>query len=108
MSMEKTKRMSKAVRLARPLPQRTCVGCGTVTSKREMIRVIRTPEGSVLADPTGKKPGRGAYLCAKQECWETGLRKGKLERALKVAVSAADAEALREFARSLGLAEVNA
>jgi predicted RNA-binding protein YlxR (DUF448 family) len=105
---KKTKRMSKAVRQARPLPQRTCVGCGTVTSKREMIRVIRTPEGSVLADPSGKKPGRGAYLCAKRECWETGLRKGKLERSLKVSISVADAEALREFAGSLRLAEVNA
>ena len=106
MSMEKTKRMSKAVRLARPLPQRTCVGCGSVTSKREMIRVIRTPEGSVLADPTGKKSGRGAYLCPKQECWETGLRKGKLERSLKVSITATDADGLREFARSLGLGEV--
>ena len=88
------------------MPQRTCVGCGTVQSKREMVRVIRTPEGSVVADATGKSAGRGAYLCAKAECWETGLKKGRLERSLKVSISASDAEGLREYARNLGLAEV--
>ena len=88
------------------MPQRTCVGCGTVQSKREMVRVIRTPEGSVIADPTGKSAGRGAYLCSKIECWETGLTKGGLERSLKVSISADDAAALREYAGRLGLSEV--
>jgi len=71
-----------------------------------MVRVIRTPEGSVVADPTGKSAGRGAYLCAKVECWETGLRKGRLERSLKVSISAAEAAALRDYAGRLGLTEV--
>jgi len=71
-----------------------------------MVRVIRTPEGSVTADPTGKSAGRGAYLCAKVECWETGLKKGRLERSLKVAISASDAAGLREYAGNLGLTEV--
>lgn len=88
------------------MPQRTCVGCGTVQSKREMVRVIRTPEGPVVADPTGKGAGRGAYLCAKVECWETGLTKGRLERSLKVSISTSDAAALREYAGGLGLTEV--
>ena len=75
-------------------------------SKREMVRVIRTPEGSVVADPTGKSAGRGAYLCAKTECWDGGLKKGRLEHSLKVSISASDAEGLREYARNLGLAGV--
>lgn len=60
-----------------------------------------------MADPTGKAAGRGAYLCARAECWETGLNKGRLERSLKVQVSAADANGLLDFARGLGLIEVN-
>jgi len=106
--MEKTTKMPKNNARPRRLPQRTCVGCGTVTSKREIVRVVRTPEGRVVPDPTGKKPGRGAYLCAKEECWEAGLRKGRLERSLKVTVSPDDAAALREFASALSPAEVQA
>ncbi len=90
----------------RRLPQRTCVGCGTIQAKREMIRVVRTPEGAVLADPTGKKAGRGAYLCRRPKCWETALAKGRLERSLKTGISRECAESLRAFADSLRLAEV--
>lgn len=90
----------------RRLPQRTCVACGAVTAKRELIRVIRTPEGAVQADATGKRPGRGAYLCPKQQCWELAIAKGRLGRSLKVSVTASDAEALRSFASSLGIDEV--
>lgn len=98
--------MSKtAVRVKTP-PQRTCVGCGAVRAKREMVRVVRTPQGTVEADPTGKKAGRGAYLCAQEECWKAGLAKGRLERSLKTSISKADADALRAYAGSLGLAEV--
>jgi len=82
------------------------VGCGAIRSKREMVRVIRTPEGSVAADPTGKKAGRGAYLCAQPECWKLGLAKGRLARSLKVKISNEDADALRAYAESLGFAEV--
>jgi len=82
------------------------VGCGAVRAKREMVRVVRTPQGSVEADPTGKKAGRGAYLCAQEGCWKLGLDKGRLERSLKVKISSEDADALRAYAASLGLAEV--
>ena len=95
--------MPKTILHARPVPQRTCVGCGTVRPKREMVRVIRTPEGSVVADPTGKMSGRGAYLCREASCWKAGLAKGRLERALKTPVSRADLDALSDFASSLGL-----
>jgi len=67
----------------RPVPQRTCVACRVVRAKRDLIRVVRTPDGMVVIDPTGKKSGRGAYLCRRQGCWELGLKRGVLERALK-------------------------
>lgn len=70
--------------MPRKIPQRTCLGCQTVKPKRDMIRIIRTPEGSLLVDPTGKKAGRGAYVCPSIECLER-LKKGKkLEKALGV------------------------
>ena len=83
---------------ARPLPQRTCVGCGTVSAKRGFVRVVRTPEGEVLADPTGKRAGRGAYVCLRQDCWQTAIKKGRLERSLKTKLSQRDIEGLLAFA----------
>ena len=82
------------------------MGCGQVLNKRDMVRVVRTPGGEVMADPSGKAAGRGAYLHAQAECWETGLKKGRLAHSLKVTVSPANADALREYARGLGLVEV--
>jgi len=85
----------------RRVPQRTCVGCGTVTAKRELVRIVRGPDGEVRPDPTGKAPGRGAYLHADRSCWETGLKKKKLERSLNVTLSPASLEVLRAFAAEL-------
>jgi hypothetical protein len=82
----------------RRLPQRSCVACGSTTSKRELVRIVRTTEGSVEADPTGKMAGRGAYVCGHAECWTRAVRKGRLERSLKTTLSARDAEALMEYA----------
>ncbi|MDI3281344.1 MAG: YlxR family protein [Bacillota bacterium] len=67
----------------RKVPQRTCLGCRSVRPKKELIRIVRTPEGSVVVDPTGKRSGRGAYLCPSPDCLERA-RKGKtLEKALE-------------------------
>jgi hypothetical protein len=66
------------------VPQRTCIGCRQVGGKRELIRLIRTPEGSVEVDETGKRPGRGAYLHRRRSCWETALQKELYRRALKL------------------------
>jgi predicted RNA-binding protein YlxR (DUF448 family) len=63
-------------------PQRTCVGCREVLSKRSMIRVVRSPEG-IVVDPSGRISGRGAYLHDRRLCWEKAL-KGSLARALRV------------------------
>lgn len=88
------------------LPQRTCVACGDVTTKRDLVRVVRTPAGAVIADPTGKQPGRGAYLHPRPECWELAIAKGRLERSLHTRISEDDAKALRSFAADLRVAEV--
>ena len=85
-------------------PQRTCIACRTVRAKRELVRIVRTPEGNVQADPTGKKSGRGAYLCRQRACWETLLNSpGRLNQALalETPVSQNDLAQLREFAVTL-------
>ena len=81
------------------IPQRTCVGCRQVLSKRELIRVVRTPEG-ILVDNTGKLSGRGAYLHDSRSCWEKGL-KGSLARALRVELTLEDRERLAAFMSTL-------
>ena len=83
------------------IPRRTCVGCGAIAAKRDLVRVVRTPDGEVLPDPTGKRAGRGAYLCTNQECWELAAKRGKLERSLHTKLSPADVESLRSFWRDL-------
>lgn len=85
----------------RRVPQRTCVSCRTTTNKRELVRIVRTPEGHVEADPTGKKAGRGAYICTQPACWNQALAKGWLARSLKTTMSTEDAAQLREYAESL-------
>ena len=83
------------------VPQRTCVGCGTVTAKRALIRIVRGPEGEVRPDLTGKAPGRGTYLHASRSCWESGLNKKRLERSLNVTLTPASREALSTYSATL-------
>ena len=71
-------------------PQRTCIACRETKDKRDLIRVVRTPAGDFIIDPTGKANGRGAYLCRQTSCWEKGLQKQRLAQALKVNLSAAE------------------
>lgn len=68
------------------IPMRQCVGCRESKSKKELIRVIRTPEEEVVLDATGKKNGRGAYICPDPECLKKAVRSKGLERSLKVSV----------------------
>ena len=67
----------------RKVPMRQCVGCHNMVSKREMIRVIKTSDGEILLDATGKKNGRGAYICNSKECLEKAIKSKSLERSLK-------------------------
>jgi len=93
---------------ARHIPQRTCVGCRTASAKREFVRVVRTPEGGVEVDPSGKRAGRGAYVCAQRSCWEEAIKKDRLARALRTTISAPDRDALRRYAEELALAPAGA
>lgn len=68
----------------RKVPMRKCVGCNEKKAKKELIRVLRTPEGEIELDRTGKKNGRGAYLCGKPECLAKARKNRGLERSLGV------------------------
>jgi predicted RNA-binding protein YlxR (DUF448 family) len=84
------------------VPQRTCIACRTTSAKREFVRLVRTPAGHVEIDPTGKKAGRGAYLCSTPACWELALKKDRLGAALKTTLLPEDAARLRQYADGLG------
>lgn len=83
----------------RHIPQRTCVGCKKVLSKRSLVRIVKSPQGIVI-DPTGKLAGRGAYLHEIRSCWENGL-KGALEKALKTELTPEERDQLMNYAVSL-------
>ncbi|MBN2909366.1 YlxR family protein [Polycladomyces sp. WAk] len=80
----------------RKVPMRKCVACQEMMPKKELIRVVRTPEQEILIDPTGKKSGRGAYLCGKEECFRLAKKKKALDRALKVQVDDSIYDRLQE------------
>jgi predicted RNA-binding protein YlxR (DUF448 family) len=85
----------------RRVPQRTCIACRGTEAKRGLVRVVRTPEGRVALDPTGKANGRGAYVHESRACWDEALKKDRLGRALKVNVAAEDEAQLRAHAESV-------
>ncbi len=70
----------------RKVPLRQCTGCGEMKSKKEMIRVIKTPEEEIVIDTTGKKNGRGAYMCNSLECYKKAVKNKGLERSLKTTI----------------------
>lgn len=79
----------KAQPKVKKIPQRMCVGCSQLKPKRELLRVVRSPEGVIELDisPAGKKPGRGAYLCRSKECLAAAVKAKRLERALEHPIS---------------------
>lgn len=85
----------------RRAPRRSCVACRYSGEKRELVRVVRLAAGGVEVDPTGKKAGRGAYLCRAAACWQEALKRGRLEAALRTALSAEERLRLQEFVASL-------
>lgn len=78
------------------IPQRQCVGCRTMRDKRELIRVVKSPEGEVSLDFRGKKPGRGAYVCPDAECLKKARKSRALERALDTQIPAEVYEAMEK------------
>lgn len=85
----------------RHVPLRTCIGCRATLSKRELIRIVQSADGVVQFDPTGKRPGRGAYLHTDPDCLKESMRKGRLAHALRATVSSIDQTVLEEQLRQV-------
>ncbi len=83
------------------VPYRTCVGCRKKKNKRALVRIVRSPEGQVVIDESGKAQGRGAYLCRDLACWDAALKRGGLNRALRTTLRPEAVESLRAQARTL-------
>jgi predicted RNA-binding protein YlxR (DUF448 family) len=82
-------------------PKRTCVACREVKNKKELVRVVRTPDGNIELDSTGKKNGRGAYVCPARDCWEKALTGKQLERTLHSTLSKETREELKISGKTL-------
>ena len=82
--------------MKRKMPQRTCTGCGEIKDKRDLIRILRTPEGKYVVDETGRQNGRGAYICRRRECLEAAIRNHGLERSFTTAIPGEVTDLLRE------------
>lgn len=83
-------------------PQRQCIGCGEMKNKKEMIRILKTPEGEFSLDSTGRKNGRGAYLCPSMDCLRKAIKSKGLERSFKMAIPREVYEALEREMEQLG------
>lgn len=95
-----------ASRKPKHVPLRTCVACRRTEAKRALIRIVRDAAGRVAVDPTGKRNGRGAYLCHDPNCWAAALKRKALERALRLDyLHPDDREMLLEFGKTLALPE---
>jgi uncharacterized protein len=86
---------------AKHIPQRTCIACRKTGVKRELVRLVCTPEGEVEIDLTGKKEGRGAYLCPVTSCWESAINSGKLEFAFRSKIKPENKEKLVNYAKGI-------
>ena len=80
----------------RKIPQRQCLGCREMKNKKDLIRVVRSPEGEISLDFKGKKPGRGAYVCPNPECLKRARKSRALERAFSAPLPAEVWEGLEE------------
>ena len=87
------------------IPMRMCLGCREMKPKRELLRVVRSPEGEVSFDTVVKKPGRGAYICPRSECFHTAVKQRQLERQLEVQLTQEVLDALEKALQDLPPAE---
>ena len=78
------------------IPMRQCIGCGEMKGKKEMMRVIKTAEGDIVLDVTGKKNGRGAYLCQTEKCLMAAMKNKGLERSFKMSIDQSIYEKLQK------------
>lgn len=84
------------------IPLRQCIGCGEMKSKKELIRVLKTTEDEIVIDATGRKNGRGAYICPSMECFKKAVKSKGLERSLKMAIPKEVYEALEKEMGQIG------
>lgn len=82
--------------MAKKIPLRQCVGCGEMRGKKDMIRVLKTAEGQICLDATGKKNGRGAYICRSRDCLQKARKNKGLERSFKMSISGGVYDTLEE------------
>lgn len=94
--------MAKTTGTRNKIPMRQCMGCREMKSKKELLRILRTVDGEIVLDATGRKNGRGAYLCRNQECLKKAMKNKGMERSLKVAVPE---EIYEKLAKELDLIE---
>jgi uncharacterized protein len=87
-------RTNSSPNLEKRSPHRTCLACRKVRAKQELIRIVRTPANTIEADMSGKKAGRGAYVCRVLGCWELGVQGTNLERTLKTKLTQEEREKL--------------
>lgn len=73
-------------KMNKKIPLRQCIGCGEMKNKKEMMRILKTPEGPIVLDVTGKKNGRGAYLCMSADCLKKARKNKGLERSFKMSI----------------------
>lgn len=84
------------------IPLRQCIGCGEMKSKKEMIRVLKTTEEEIVIDATGRKNGRGAYICPSMDCFKKAVKSRGLERSFKTAIPKDVYEALEKEMEQIG------
>ena len=82
--------------MAKKIPVRQCIGCGEMKNKKDMMRILRTPEEEIVLDLTGKKNGRGAYLCQQSECLKLARKNKGLERSFKMSIQSQVYDKLEE------------
>lgn len=85
----------------RKTPTRTCVGCGRADDKRTLVRIVRTSDGHIELDPTGKANGRGAYVCPRAECFDAATVRRRFDSALRVRLHDDDLDRLRRDLEAL-------
>jgi predicted RNA-binding protein YlxR (DUF448 family) len=93
--------MNTSPKAVKRRPQRTCIACNKRKDKQELVRLVRTAENCLEVDTSGKKAGRGAYLCPNEECWNTGINGSRLEYSLRTKFSEDDKKRLMELARDI-------
>ena len=93
--------MRRSKGISQHIPQRTCVACRQVRPKRELIRLVHIANGGIEIDTSGKRAGRGAYLCKNLECWQAGLRGNRLDYTLRTTITKENQEQLMRWSKDV-------